>query len=428
MDALGPFEPAPRLAVAVSGGPDSMALALLAHDWARARGGDVLALIVDHGLRAEAPREAAEACDRLAARGITARVMRAEGLRPGPALAERARDARYALLRAACADAGILHLLLGHHAADQAETLMMRALAGSGPGGMAGMAVLVETPALRLLRPLLSVPSASLRAVLRAAGMGWADDPSNSDMSALRPRLRALRADMEGDGPATRALVKAAAAWGATRAHEDEAIAAFLAAHVAVRPEGFALLPPGPMPPEALAAVIGAVSGGARPHRAAVAALAAAPRPATIGGARLLPAGKYGAGLLAVREASAVAPPVPAIPGASWDTRFRLDANAFPPAGAMLGALGAHASALRRVSELPSAVLWVLPALFDAGGGLLAVPPIAWPNEAACARLSLLLAPPRPAASSPFVPSVKGDAKLGDAPYVVNIGGAMNAT
>lgn len=428
MAPLGPFEPAPRLAAAVSGGPDSMALAILAHEWARARGGGVLALIVDHGLRAEAPAESAEARDRLAGRGIAARVLRAEGLHPGPALAERAREARYALLCAACAEAGVLHLLLGHQAADQAETLIMRALSGSKRRGMAGMAALVETPALRLLRPLLPVPPASLRAVLRGADMAWAEDPSNSDLAARRPRLRALRADPAGDGPATRALAEAAAAWGAARADQDEAIAAYLAAHVAIRPEGFAVLPPGPMPPETLAAIIAAIGAGARPNGAAVAALAAAPRPATIGGVRLLPAGKYGPGLLAVREASAVAPPVPAVAGAVWDARFRLAADAAPPRGAMLGALGMHASALRRASRLPAAVLQVLPALFDAGGGLIAVPPIGWPNEAACAPLTPLFAPPLPAAPSPFVPSVKGDAKLGDAPYVLDIGGAMNAT
>lgn len=428
MEPLGPLEPAPRLAVAVSGGPDSMALALLAHEWACARGGSVLALIVDHGLRPEAPREAAEARDRLASRGIAARVLRVEGLRSGPSLAERAREARYTLLRAACADAGILHLLLGHHAADQAETLMMRALSGSGPRGMAGMAALVETPTLRLLRPLLSVPPASLRATLQAAGMDWVEDPSNADLAALRPRLRALRADPAGDGPATRALAEAAAAWGIARANQDGAIAAFLAEHVAIRPEGFAILPPGPMPADALAAIIGAIGGGTRPGGAAVAALAAAPGPSTIGGVRLIPAGKFGPGLLAVREASAVAPPVPAVPGAVWDARFRLAADAAPPPGAMLGALGAHASALRRATALPSAVLRVLPALFDGEGQLVAVPPIGWPNEAACAPLTLIFAPPRPAAPSPFVPSVKGDAKLGDAPYVVDIGGAMNAT
>ncbi len=187
MAPLGPFEPAPRLAAAVSGGPDSTALALLAHAWVRRCGGSLLALIVDHGLRPESGQEATTVAARLAERGINARILPLTGLTAGPALAERARTARYATLLDACRDAGILHLLLGHHAADQAETVIMRALSSSGPAGLAGMAVLHETPSVRLLRPLLFVPPARLRATLAAAGIGWEDDPSNADLRATAP-------------------------------------------------------------------------------------------------------------------------------------------------------------------------------------------------------------------------------------------------
>src|SRR3954453_18569226 len=89
MDRLGPFEPRPKLAVAVSGGADSMALALLSSAWASLRDGSVLALIVDHGLRVESAGEAAVTADRLAALGISARRMIATGLVRGPAMAER---------------------------------------------------------------------------------------------------------------------------------------------------------------------------------------------------------------------------------------------------------------------------------------------------------------------------------------------------
>lgn len=428
MDPLGPFEPTPRLAVAVSGGPDSLALALLADAWARARGGAIRALIVDHGLRAEAAREAAEARAMLASRGIAASILRAAGLRPGTALAARARAARYALLREACAEAGIVHLLLGHHAADQAETLIMRAMAGSGASGLAGMAALVEEPGLRLLRPLLGTPPARLRATLRAGGVGWAEDPSNTHPAALRARLRADRADLDGSGPATRALSEAAEAAGIRRAQAEAATAAYLAAHVTFRPEGFALLPRAPMPVDALAGVIAAIGGGARPGRAALAALAAAPRLATLGGVRFLSAGRLSPGLLAVREPAAVAPPISAVPGASWDGRFRLVGGASVPAGSSLGALGDTTSRLRGFSCLPASVLRVLPALFDAAGRLIAVPHIGWPDPDLCARLTILFAPPLPAGPAPFVPSVKGGAKSANASYVVVLGGDVGAT
>src|SRR5580658_11235524 len=94
MDRLGPFEPRPRLAVAVSGGADSMALALLAREWASARNGDVLALTVDHGLRAESSGEADITLHRLIALGIKGRKLTVAGLARGPGLAERAREAR----------------------------------------------------------------------------------------------------------------------------------------------------------------------------------------------------------------------------------------------------------------------------------------------------------------------------------------------
>ncbi|HXT77991.1 MAG TPA: tRNA lysidine(34) synthetase TilS, partial [Acetobacteraceae bacterium] len=210
MARLGPFEPEPCLAAGVSGGADSMALAVLADGWVRRRGGSLLAVIVDHGLRAESAAEAAVTRDRLSGLGIAAQIRRLDGLTRGPALAERARMARLEMLASVCRDAGILHLLLGHHAGDQAETVMMRVLRGSGPHGLAGMAALREAGQVRLLRPLLETSPGALRAFLSAAGVDWVEDPSNTDMTALRPRLRALRADLAGEADGTVALCAAA--------------------------------------------------------------------------------------------------------------------------------------------------------------------------------------------------------------------------
>jgi tRNA(Ile)-lysidine synthase len=181
MHPLGPFGTPPRLGLAVSGGGDSLALALLAAEWARAQGGSVLAFIVDHGLRTAAAAEAAAAAETLARLDIPARVLTLDDLRTGASLPARARAARLAALEAACRDAGIIDLLLGHHAADQAETIIMRRLRGSGPAGLAGMAALSETASVRLLRPLLGVAPAQLRAVLMERGLGWAEDPTNAD-------------------------------------------------------------------------------------------------------------------------------------------------------------------------------------------------------------------------------------------------------
>jgi tRNA(Ile)-lysidine synthase len=200
MAQFEPFESRPVLAVGVSGGRDSLALTLLAHDWVAQRGGRVLGLIVDHGLRAEAAHEAAETRARLGDLGIAAEILRWTGPKPKPAhgIQAAAREARYRLLLAACRRHGILHLLVAHHADDQAETVAMRAARGSGPDGLAGMAALVEHAEVRLLRPLLDVRRNRLAATLRARGVPWIDDPSNVDPRFERARLRKIEGPIRG--------------------------------------------------------------------------------------------------------------------------------------------------------------------------------------------------------------------------------------
>jgi tRNA(Ile)-lysidine synthase len=400
MDRLGPFEPAPRIAAAVSGGADSMALAFLANRWVSVRGGRVLALIVDHRLRAESSAEAADTAARLGTLGIASRILELTGLTRGPRLAERARQARYTALLRVCREEGFLHLLLGHHAADQAETVIMRGLSESGAAGLAAMAGVVETQFARLLRPFLTVAPGVLRATLTAAGIGWVEDPSNTDPNALRPRLRALRRDRDGTGPATAALTAAACAAGHERARQEGEIAE-LVSQFTIRPEGFAVLDCASMPVPALGALVQAISGAPfPPRRATLAALAGSLRPATVAGVRLMHGGRLGRFLI-VREAAAVQPPVPARSGAVWDRRFRLGERAEPPEGAIFGALGDDAVRMRHHSELPSAVLRVLPAVRD-GGRLLAVPHLDFPDAATCAAAPVLFAPPRPVAGAPF--------------------------
>jgi tRNA(Ile)-lysidine synthase len=330
------------------------------------------------------------------------RTLRLAGLAPGPALAERARIARYATLTAACEAVGALHLLIGHHQADQAETVALRVLRGSFSAGLAGMAALVELPTTRLLRPLLGVPPGALRALLRANAIDWVEDPSNRDTHATRVRLRLLASDRDGAGPAR--IAHAAALAGAARQTTETHAADALGRTASIRPEGFALITNCAMPPTALAALIQAIGGAPYPPAPdAVAALAARPAPATLGGVRLLPAGRLGPGLLLVREAAAMAPPVAAHPGAVWDGRYRLARDTSPPAGATLGALGDDAARLRDHSPLPAAVLRTFPTL-RSGPNLLAVPHLRYPDAPTCARMRVLFAPPHPAAGAPFHP------------------------
>lgn len=391
LDPLGPFEPHPTVAVAVSGGADSMALALLAADWARARGGNAVGLIVDHGLRSNSGLEAREAAARLTAQTVNSEILPLQ-IAPGPALASRARAARYAALEGACARRGIVHLLLGHHADDQAETVVMRAMAGSFAAGLAGMAVVVETNATRWLRPLLMIPPGRLRATLRARGVGWCEDPSNADPASIRARIRHYRGTVpQGAAP----VAAASRAMGQARAENEAHIADWLAEHAEIHAEGYASIPDAPMPEAALATLVRMISGTPRPPRTGLAALARAPRPATLGGARLLQGGRTAPGrLLLVREARAMAADIPAVTGAVWDGRFRLNQDAALPQGAMFGALGANAARLTG-TELPAALRRTLPVL-RVGESVFAV-----------SRL-VQFAPAMPAACAPFAASPDG--------------------
>jgi tRNA(Ile)-lysidine synthase len=337
MAPLGPFGHAPVLAAGVSGGPHSLALALLADSWARGRGGALLAIICDHGLRPDSAAEAAAAAAMLAGRGIAARVVPL-GLAPGPALQQRARRARHAALLGACAAAGAPWLLLGHHRGDQAETVLGRALAGSGPDGLAGMAPARPIAEALVLRPLLDVPPARLEAVAAAAGLAPLRDPSNDDPRFERVRLRALLADPGGEGPATATLAAAAARQGQARAARRAAIAARLAEAAELHEDGSARIDLAALGRDAvalaaLAALVRVVGGGDHAPPATAAAALLARGEGTLGGAVLRRDG------LLRREAARLPPPVPARPGATWDGRFRLAGPV--PEGAWLGAAAA---------------------------------------------------------------------------------------
>ncbi|MBV1798016.1 tRNA lysidine(34) synthetase TilS [Siccirubricoccus sp. G192] len=297
MAPLGPFGPAPALAAGVSGGPHSLALALLADAWARTRGGSLLALVVDHGLRPESGAEAAGVVAQLTAHGIPARLLRLR-LPPGPGLQERARLGRRAVLLEACRAAGRPWLLLGHHRADQAETLLFRALRGSGGAGLAAMAPVRTEAAVLILRPLLGMAPARLEAVVAAAGLAPVRDPSNADPRFARIRLREALGDSTGEGPAVAALAEAAAAFGRRRSGLERRLASRLAIAACLFPEGFAEIDPAALGGDAvadaaLAALVRVVGGaGFAPPRAAVAALRRQGG-GTLSGAWLRPAGGH---------------------------------------------------------------------------------------------------------------------------------------
>jgi len=200
---MGPFEPFesfPHLAIAVSGGADSMALAMLSHAWATARGGRVTALVVDHQLRAESGQEAAQVLKWLTRLGISAELLVWLGPKPTTRIQERARQARYKLLEDWCTTHGILHLLTAHHEGDQWETMMQRITRGSGVAGLCGIRAQTFRSFGRLLRPLLDVTKIDLIHYLEQEGQEYSQDPSNENLKFERVRWRQQREQLERSG------------------------------------------------------------------------------------------------------------------------------------------------------------------------------------------------------------------------------------
>ncbi|HEX2940199.1 MAG TPA: hypothetical protein VHO91_04070, partial [Rhodopila sp.] len=185
---------------------------------------------------------------------------------------------------------------------------------------------------------------------------------------------------------------------------DEAAVADILAERATLRPEGFALLTAGRITVGALSALLRTIAGAGYPIAPdQLGDLAAEPRPATVGGTRIMPAGRLGPGLLVVREERAIAGPVAAVPGAIWDNRFRLVASEAPPAGMQVSDLGNAATAVRAKSDLPAAVLRTLPALWR-GGELIAVPHIGH-MTGQTAAVQFLFIPPVPACGPNFVPA-----------------------
>ncbi|MGE0749088.1 MAG: tRNA lysidine(34) synthetase TilS [Variibacter sp.] len=284
----------PSLLVAVSGGADSSALLFLLARWrAERRDGPRLAVAtVDHGLRAQSRAEAEAVKRQARTLGLPHRTLRWVGEKPATRIQEAARAARYALLMKEARRVGVAHIALAHTLDDQAETVLLRLAAGSGPAGLTGMRPTEMRDGVTLCRPLLSVRKAELVATLQAAEIAWSEDPSNADPRFARPRLRAAADALAREGLTPERLARLAER---LRRHE-EAVAAGAADVQAKlrhgrypdRLDGAALIAaPEELALRVLSAAIAAVGGGNLPRLGRLEALWQDMRAAIAGGRRL---------------------------------------------------------------------------------------------------------------------------------------------
>ena len=455
--AIGGFETRPLIAVAVSGGPDSMALMLLADRWARARGGQAWGLTVDHGLRPESADEARIVGSWLGARAIPHEALRWVGPKPVSGIQEAAREARYRLLTAWCRRHFCLHLLAAHHLEDQVETHLIRRRAGSGSDGLAGMSAMRELRGCRLVRPLLAVPRERLAALLAFEGQPFLRDPSNLNPVFERARLRLAldekppfllsteRIGMRGRAcewppalpagslltvrtslprgaqeglPASANLAVSAEmrACARERIARERAADALIARALALHPAGFAVLDPAMLaaaaPEVAMRVLSRAVSclGGWRyPARTARLArlllvVTQEPRRAyTLGGCRFVP---WRGRVLILRELVRAAAPIALEPGADmcWDRRFAVSLASRAIAAVTIGYLGQYAAAAPKGcfgGKLPPLVHSVLPAFWDEAG-ITAVPHLLYARPGPRVLPGLSLRPVKPLAPPSF--------------------------
>lgn len=355
------------IAVALSGGSNSIALLLLAARWARANGRRLLALTVDHGLNPDSARWTAEAGDLARRLDVDWRALAWTGPKPQTGLPAAARRARHALLAEAARGAGAHVILMGHTADDVAESTLIRRDTPS-HGRLETWApspVWPEGRGLFLLRPLLATRREALRALLTAEGLGWLEDPANADPRFARTRARAaLAAGAVGEGGPWPCSVTSGPVTGEIEIHADA---------------GGRVRLPRLAAPELIAKALLCASGRERPPageavRRVAARLQAGERfRTTLGGARLLADGD---GLVAVRDVGERArgglAPVPAPLGARvvFDGRFEIEAEV---EGLLALALSGLARQLPpadavRLKAVPAEARPTLPALVDQAG------------------------------------------------------------
>ncbi len=388
MAALPRLGGVPHVAVAVSGGPDSMALALLVQGWAAPRGIGITALTVDHGLRPGSAAEARAVAGWMAARGIPHHILEWRG-KPRGAIQAQARRARYGLLENWCAARGVTALLLAHHLEDQAETVLLRLGRGSGVYGLAGMAAEAAPSwpgAPSRIRPLLGVAKARLAAVLRAAGQPWAEDPSNLDPAFARVRARSVWPHLAPLGITPNRLAATARQMARARAALDAEAHGLIAASASFGEGGWCVIRPeawrtahDEIGLRALSLVLISVGGGDytprldRLERLLARLRGGSPEAATLGGCRIIP---DGTAVLIVRETRGIDGPLALSPRPQvWDGRFVVSGgdaviDRLRPGAMSVLRAALPESALKRV---PAPARPVLPAIYDRDG-LLAAP------------------------------------------------------
>ena len=382
MMPFAPFESPPTIAIATSGGPDSLALALLAHQWAKDQGGRAIAITVDHRLREDSTAEAHQVKAWLDIRGMEHHILTWER---GPeneslqtAIQAAAREARYQILGHWCKEHGVKHLLTAHHAQDQLETFMIRLAKGSGLKGLTSTQREVLTNFGRILRPLLTLDINRLKATLKAFNQPFLLDPSNENEDFTRVRWRQLLPSLSAEGLTPMTIQETFARLNHAQRLIDQHISSLLHQHASLSPYGYAIFNKGAFheSPEAfeemlkrILATIGTKDYPVRRqalHRAMTNMKSG--HSLTLGGCQILDKPQE---CWVTREPAAIRKDVLVHqPGTYlWDDRFTVEVSEDVPCRiAALGEEGIQqleTEAKKHLKDIPHVVLQTLPALWQ---------------------------------------------------------------
>lgn len=230
------------LAVAVSGGADSMCLLHLLKTWCDASSHPLVALTVNHNLRKEAEKEAERVASWCKALDVPHETLTWQGTKPTSNIQEQAREIRYGMLGEYCKEHGIHHLCVAHHQQDQAETVLIRALRGSGVKGLAAMQGESKRGELILLRPLLSFLPQVIRNTLQVKQQEWIEDPSNQDRRYLRVAVRQFLEGLSGHEERVHHLCRVASQASHAESYIQQALAQEKERCWHIHPEGYITL------------------------------------------------------------------------------------------------------------------------------------------------------------------------------------------
>lgn len=375
-----------HVALAVSGGADSVALMLMVRKWLdqRSSGPQITIITVDHRLRDAAASEAEWVKRTARELGFQHETLVWSSAKPRAGLQAEARRARYDLMTAFCRAASIAAIATAHTSDDQAETFIMRLARGSGLDGLSAMAEISRRDGIDILRPLLAISRQRIEAFLLAQVQRWLDDPSNDDDRYERVRIRRKLKEAQSLGLSPARLVLSAKRLRRARDALELVTLTFLRAKVSLHEAGFAKLRlpdlfnlPEDIALRALVRMILAVGGGRTVRLSKIEAyyqmMLVAPGNATLGGCRLI---KKDEGLTIMHEIGRMGAlsQTAMQPGQTllWDGRFKITYVGEDTKAAILRPLGidgmqAVKAAAGYFGPVPRLAAMTLPSLWNDG-------------------------------------------------------------